>query len=308
MLTPLPIERLNIPQELPKEPVPVPSSNPLPESEQLQAASKGQEAELPQSQPQVKFQQPSTGTTSSEASHKTTNFPPVSITKNSIIAVDVKQITSRQSSQAPNSNTVAEISSWKSTFTNSSPSNSESSQGEDGERDSTSNGTEQVGAGTRDGQEGTIRIDSHLPNQSALFNIAPYRNALLKKHAQNWHPPRTLKKPLIVLFTIDHDGQLANLEIDQSSGSKKQDKEALHAKRPTNSSSGFTLSSMEMEEWRASCFLCAVFGNSHYRWCLVRSPWTSKTRKRQQAVLDELRQTTPQRFGWARQFRRGSTW
>jgi len=95
----------------------------------------------------------------------------------------------------------------------------------------TDGGDAGAGAGTEDA--GGREIATRLPASArvASGNIGPYRRNLLARIVQNWHPKNAVS--LIVLVTLDHDGNLLSSEIFQSSGSKRADKEALAAVKAT---------------------------------------------------------------------------
>lgn len=65
-----------------------------------------------------------------------------------------------------------------------------------------------------------------------MGNIGPYRKNLLNRIGRNWHP-RDLTGNIILLVTLDRDGNLLESEILESSGSKKVDKQALIAVKNT---------------------------------------------------------------------------
>lgn len=90
------------------------------------------------------------------------------------------------------------------------------------------------GAGTGAGDAGGVPIATALPATAmrAKGNIAPYRKDLLMRLAANWHPKKQLD-PIVLLLTIDKEGNLVGAEIFQSSGNKKADKEALTAAQAT---------------------------------------------------------------------------
>ncbi len=95
-------------------------------------------------------------------------------------------------------------------------------------------GTGQGGDGSGTGAGGGTAIATSLPAglSRAMGNIAPYRKDLLLRLAGNWHPKKQYD-PIILLLSIDKEGNLLGAEIFQSSGSKKADKEALAAAQAT---------------------------------------------------------------------------
>ena len=98
----------------------------------------------------------------------------------------------------------------------------------------TGQGAGDRGAGAGFGDAGGIPIATRLPVAAtrAMGNIAPYRKDLLMRIARNWQP-QTKSIDLIVLLTLDHDGNLLGSRIFKSSGKKKEDKLALKAIQAT---------------------------------------------------------------------------
>lgn len=83
------------------------------------------------------------------------------------------------------------------------------------------------GNGTDNGEGGgntpkppiTVKI-----GDKEMGNIGPYRNALLKKIAENWHPQNVNRRALIDL-TVGPQGELLESKIVESSGSRRFDKQ-----------------------------------------------------------------------------------
>jgi TonB family protein len=62
----------------------------------------------------------------------------------------------------------------------------------------------------------------------AMGNIAPYRKDLLMRIAANWHP-KNKNESLTVQIQIGRDGQVLSVDVVESSGNKRADKEAVAA-------------------------------------------------------------------------------
>jgi TonB family protein len=88
--------------------------------------------------------------------------------------------------------------------------------------------------GTAGGQRGTeMAITTILPpGDGGQLNIAPYRKELLRRIARNWNPAGAVGD-LTVLLRIARDGTLLDVELIQSSGKKKLDRQVLEAIRST---------------------------------------------------------------------------
>jgi TonB family protein len=70
------------------------------------------------------------------------------------------------------------------------------------------------------------------PPAIAMGNIAPYRRDVLTRIAHNFHP-KALHGAVVLVVTIDRDGNLVDSEIFTSSGNTRDDAEALEAARKT---------------------------------------------------------------------------
>lgn len=99
-----------------------------------------------------------------------------------------------------------------------------------------SNGVENgtgTGPGTGIDENGgvPIEITKKLSSRAGMIDISHYRADLLFRIAKNWHPKRATR--LVVLLEIAKDGHLIAVEILQSSGNRKIDRQAREAIQQT---------------------------------------------------------------------------
>lgn len=170
-------------------------------------------------------------------SHRTTVAPPVAVTPTQIIKAKTPlgQVTPKESPKPRPDPTTAGAAAERAlsgTATQGgAPDGAAAGTGTGGEgTGGTGVGEGDKGDGTGFGTAGGVPIATRLPTRArrAMGNIAPYRKDLLMRVAQNWKPKKK-NIHLIVLLTVDHDGNLLGAEVFKSSGKKKEDKRALKA-------------------------------------------------------------------------------
>jgi len=169
-------------------------------------------------------------------SHKTTAAAPVSVTSTNVIKTPVGAVTPKQ---APTPKPPPPVAGPTATASAGAPTEGGGPDGVaggtgTGGKGEGGTGTGEGGNGAGTGQGGGTQIATSLPTglTRAMGNIAPYRKDLLLRLAANWHPKKQYD-PIILLLSIDKEGNLLSSEIFQSSGSKKADKEALAAAQAT---------------------------------------------------------------------------
>ncbi len=165
-------------------------------------------------------------------SRKTTVAPPVAVTTNQTVkATPVQAPKLAPEAQPPTDVAGATSDSHVSGAARAGggPESKEGGVGEGGK------GTGGVGMGEGDAgkSEGNGNIGSDIAttlkgHSRAMGNIAPYRRDLLAKIAASWHPKRK-NETLTIQIQIGKDGQVLSVEIVESSGNKKADKEAQAA-------------------------------------------------------------------------------
>lgn len=172
-------------------------------------------------------------------SHRTTVAPPVALTPTNVIKAPLGVTPPKESPATtpppPIAGTTATQPVSGSPTQTGAPGTANAGIGTGGQgAGGTGTGQGDQGAGTGEGTAGGVPIATRLPSTvtRAMGNIAPYRKDLLMRLAQNWHPKRNYEN-IILLLTINHDGNLLSSEIFQSSGNKKADKEALTAAQAT---------------------------------------------------------------------------
>lgn len=165
-------------------------------------------------------------------SHKTTIAPPVAVTANTNIKAAPVQVPKSAPKAPPPTDLAAATSE---SVASGAPKAGGGPQGNEGGVGQGGEGTGGSGKGQGDPGTGsgfgTVggEIATRLPSTArAMGNIGPYRRDLLMKIAANWHPKRKVEA-MTVQIQIGKDGQVLSVEIIESSGNKRADKEAQAA-------------------------------------------------------------------------------
>ncbi|MBX9685994.1 MAG: TonB family protein [Candidatus Obscuribacterales bacterium] len=164
-------------------------------------------------------------------SRVTTVAPPVAVTTNN--TVKAMPITAPKSApKAPPTNVAGATSNSQASGApqeGGSPDGAEGGTGTGGDG-SGGSGTGEGDPGTGSGY-GTVGGDIATKLQGAgkaMGNIAPYRRGMLMKIAQNWHPKRK-NETMTLQIQIGKEGNVLAVDVIESSGNKRADKEAMAA-------------------------------------------------------------------------------
>ena len=166
-------------------------------------------------------------------SRNTTIAPPVAITTNqSIKGAPVRAPkTAPKSSSSPSENAGALSQSIASGAPRAGggPEGKEGGVGEGGEGTGGSGrGEGDPGTGSGYGAVGGELATRLGGGNRAMGNIAPYRRDLLMRIAASWHPKHK-NETMTVQIQVGRDGQVLSVDVVESSGNKRADKEAMAA-------------------------------------------------------------------------------
>lgn len=165
-------------------------------------------------------------------SRDTTVAPPVAVTTNNAVKAAPIQAPKSAPKAPPNSKMAGATSN---TTASGAPQEGGSPDGKEGGTGTGGDGT--GGNGTGEGDPGTGSgygniggdVATKLSGGSrAMGNIAPYRRDMLTRIAMNWHP-KSKNEAMTIQIAIGKDGSVLSVEIVESSGNKKADKEAIAA-------------------------------------------------------------------------------
>lgn len=168
-------------------------------------------------------------------SRDTTVAPPVAVTT----ASSVKALPTSVPKTAPKTRPVTDLAGARSnSVASGAPSEGGSPDGQEGGTGEGGDGSGGSGSGDGDAGNGTGfgniggDITTKLGGSSrATGNIAPYRKEMLMRIVGNWHPKKSTS--LILRIEIAKDGSVNNVEVKESSGSKRGDAEAVAAVEAT---------------------------------------------------------------------------